>query len=100
MADYIEVNITTLEQDIKDLKGAVKLVRGDMESMFETISELDAMWDGPANAVFNLQFGRDRQMLASLCSAVDEMIESMEKARDSYRRCEAAVKEEIDNIKI
>lgn len=100
MADYIEVNITTLEQDIKDLKEAVKLVRGDMQSMFETISELDAMWDGPANAVFNLQFGRDRQTLASLCGAVDDIIESMEEAAGSYRKCEEAVREEIGRIKI
>lgn len=100
MADYVEVNITALEQDIRELKEAVKLVRGDMAAMFETMSELDAMWDGPANAAFNLQFGRDRQILEALCGTVDDIIDSMENAKDSYRRCETAVREVIDGIKI
>lgn len=100
MADYIEVDITTLEQDIEALKEAVGLVRGDMASMFGTISELDAMWDGPANAAFNMQFDRDRQTLEALCGTVDDIIDSVENAKNSYRKCETAVRDEINKIKI
>lgn len=100
MSDYIEVDIATLEQDVRELEETLALVRNDMKSMFETVNELDAMWDGPANEAFNRQFTADRNLFEELCDAVDDIIDSMENAKNAYRKCEAAVKEEIDKIKI
>lgn len=100
MADYIEVNIQTLEQDVKDMDEALKLVQSDMTGMFESVRELDTMWDGPANAAFDRQFTADKQTFDTLCEAVAGIIDSMDNAKDSYRKCEANVKEEINRIKI
>lgn len=100
MADYIEVNITALEQDTKELRETLKLVRGDMGAMFETVQELDTMWDGPANEAFNRQFELDRQVFEALCQSVEDILGSMENAQSEYRKCEAGVREEIDKIRI
>lgn len=100
MSDYIEVDIATLEQDVRELEETLALVRNDMQVMFQTVSELDAMWDGPANEAFNRQFAADRNMFEELCDSVDDIIDSMENAKNAYRRCEAAVKEEIDRIQV
>jgi WXG100 family type VII secretion target len=100
MADYIEVNIQTLEQDTKDMESAVKQVRGDMDAMFNSVTELDSMWDGPANTAFNQQFNVDKQVFEELCAAIDGIIDSMKNAKDSYRKCEASVSEEIGKINI
>ena len=100
MADYIEVNITALEQDTKELRETLKLVRDDMGAMFDTVQELDTMWDGPANEAFNRQFESDRQTLLELCKAVEDILGSMENAQGEYRKCEAGVREEIEKIRI
>lgn len=100
MSDYIEVDITTLEQDVRELEQTLALVKIDMKSMFDTVSELDAMWDGPANEAFQRQFATDRDLFEELCDAVDDIIDSMGNAKDAYRKCEAAVKEEIDKIQV
>lgn len=100
MADYIEVNMTALEQDTGELRGTLKLVRDDMDAMFNTVQELDAMWDGPANEAFNRQFESDRQTLLALCKAVEDILGSMENAKEQYQKCEAGVREEIDKIRI
>lgn len=100
MADYIEVNITALEQDTKELRETLKLVRDDMGAMFDTVQELDTMWDGPANEAFNKQFESDRQTLLALCKAVEDILGSMENAQGEYRKCEAGVREEIEKIRI
>lgn len=100
MADYIEVNIQTLEQDVKDMEEALALVRTDMKNMFDSVTELDTMWDGPANTVFKHQFSVDKQTFETLCEAVDGILDSMDKAKDSYRKCEASVKDEINRIRI
>ncbi|MBD5479360.1 MAG: hypothetical protein HDR14_08740 [Lachnospiraceae bacterium] len=100
MADYIEVNITALEQDTGELRETLKLVRDDMGAMFDTVQELDTMWDGPANEAFNKQFESDRQTLLALCKAVEDILGSMENAQGEYRKCEAGVREEIEKIRI
>ena len=100
MADYIEVNITALEQDTRELRETLKLVRDDMGAMFDTVQELDTMWDGPANEAFNRQFESDRQTLLALCKAVEDILGSMENAQGEYRKCEAGVREEIEKIRI
>lgn len=100
MADYIEVNMTALEQDTKELRETLALVKNDMGAMFGTVQELDGMWDGPANEAFNRQFEADRQVLEELCKSVDDILDSMENAQKEYRKCEAGVREEIDKIRI
>ena len=100
MEDYIEVNITALEQDTGELRETLKLVRDDMGAMFDTVQELDTMWDGPANEAFNKQFESDRQTLLALCKAVEDILGSMENAQGEYRKCEAGVREEIEKIRI
>ena len=100
MADYIEVDITTLEQDIDELKETLRLAKNGEADMFETIKELDAMWEGPAHEAFSRQFTADRQILQAFLDNVEGMVESMENAKNSYRKCEASVRTEIEKIKI
>ena len=100
MADYIEVDISALDQDVKDLAETLEMVRKDMNDMFGAIKELDAMWEGPAHDVFALQFEADRQVFNNLCDTVDSIIDSMDNAKSDYRKCEANVRGEIDKIKI
>lgn len=100
MADYIEVDIASLERDVKELEETLTLIRNDMKFMFDTVKELDAMWDGPANEAFQRQFVNDRNLFEELCSAVEDIIDSMEDAGNAYRKCEVSVKEEIDKMQI
>lgn len=100
MADNIEVNITTLEQDAKSMSEVLKKIQNDMTSMFSLVQELDTMWDGPSNAVFVAQVKNDVTVFDAVCTAVDGVIDSMNNAKDSYRKCETAVGTEIDRIRI
>ncbi len=100
MGDYIAVNIETLEGDIKDLQDTIKNIRGEMDGMFQSVTELDTMWDGMANAAFKQQFMKDKEILETLCESVDGIIDSMSNAKTTYRKCEANVKSEIDKIRV
>lgn len=100
MGDYIAVNIETLEGDVKDLEETIKSIRGEMTTMFQAVTDLDKMWDGVANAAFQQQFLQDKEMFETLCESVDGIIDSMENAKNVYRKCEANVKTEIDKINV
>ena len=100
MADYIEVNMTALEQDTGELRGTLKLVRDDMDAMFDTVQELDAMWDGPANNEFNRQFANDNENAKGLCQTVESLINCMEYAKEQYNSCENQVNGIVSAINI
>ncbi len=87
----ITVNTAALVGDIDKLRGALSSARSQLEEMFGQVTELDAMWDGPANLEFNRQFGNDYENAKKLCAAAESLLACMEYARDQYNQCENEV---------
>lgn len=100
MADIIGINIGTLANDITQMQTEIQALRDEMGYAFDSVKELDAMWNGPANDAFNRAFEKDRQAMEEMCKILDSLVSYMENARDEYRKCEAAVSSEIDAIRI
>lgn len=100
MADIIETNINAMEQDIKDMRDVLKKIRQDMNGMFDAVIELDNTWSGSAKEAFKKQFLTDKMDFEEICTAVENIIESMENAKNSYRKCEAEIEQEITRIPI
>lgn len=100
MADIIEINIGTLAADIQEMKNELKALRNEMNLAFDSVTRLDAMWNGAANDAFNQAFQQDHQAMDDMCEIIDSLIAFMENARDEYRKCEEAVSAEIDSIRV
>ena len=100
MGDYIEVDTTTLGTDISEMETVLTSLRNEMTLAFDSVKELDGMWHGPANQAFNQQFENDKLIFDEVCEAVEGIIESMKNAKDAYDKCEAAVSEQINSIRI
>lgn len=96
----ITVNTSTLTGDINELKSALKSARAQLKEMFDQVTELDAMWDGPANQEFNRQFGIDYKNAGNLCNTVESLIGCMEYARDQYNMCENEVNSVVSSISV
>lgn len=90
----IEMNTSTLSGDIEALEKLVTELEAQMKKMFGSITELDQMWDGPANTAFNQQFQLDYQSCEAMCKVLRELIDSLKHAREEYDRCE----ENIDSV--
>lgn len=100
MADIIETNVDTMEQDIKDMRDVLQQIQQNMNGMFDAVTELDSTWSGPANEAFKRQFLTDKKVFEEICTAVENVIESMENAKYLYRKCEAEIEQEIARISI
>lgn len=96
----ITVDTLILGGDIEELRTTLSRVRAQLDSMFGEVAELDRMWDGPANAVFNKQFSGDYANAKNMCSAIESLIGCMEYARDQYNSCENDVNGIVSAIKI
>jgi uncharacterized protein YukE len=96
----IAVDTGTLNRDIVQLRTALSGARLQLDDMFKQIEQLDTMWEGPANAEFNIQFGNDYDNTKSMFDTIDSLIECMEYARDQYNLCENEVDSIVKSIQI
>ena len=96
----IAVNTSTLANDIDELRTALTSARAQLDDMFNQVTELDTMWDGPANEEFNRQFGNDYENAKNLCKTIDSIIECMVFAKDQYNICENDVNSIVSAITI
>jgi len=99
-AQEITVDMTQLASDIGILQETVAALRSQMQEMFDNIVELDAMWEGSANAAFNVQFRSDYENMESMCKTFDSIIECLEYANKEYNSCENAVYDIVAAVSI
>lgn len=98
--NYIQIDTTTLSKTISDMEGSINNLKNELESIYQDIQELDAMWDGPANEIFNMQFESDRQEFISMCDDISEYIEKLRYAGNEYVKCESKVGDIVRGIRL
>ena len=99
MAVHFEVDIQRLNHDIERARVCHKFLNDNLNTMFGEIKELDAMWDGQANNAFNIQFNNDYEMMKTVCSNLNKLIESLEYAKAEYLKCEQQVGSAVRSMK-
>jgi len=96
----IEISTERLQEDIRRMSECQQEAERQTKRMFETMQELDSMWDGPANQAFQAQFTADHQTMEELCREVRSLISCMEFARKEYDQCESAVYDAVAALHI
>ena len=96
----ITIDMTLQASDIQSLQENVALLRSQMQEMYNEITELDAMWDGPANDAFNQQFQQDYATMENMCKTFDSIIDCFEFANKEYNSCENSVFDIVKSISI
>lgn len=99
-ADKIAVQLNLLERDIKGIQGELRGVRTDIQQLYRQVQELDAMWEGDANAAFVNQFNTDHRLMNELCDFIEEFVARLEFAATSYIKCENEVGDIVSAIQI
>lgn len=93
--NLIEIETESLQSDITKMTEAVGNAQKQTDAMFETMAELDTMWDGQANEAFKAQFALDHTAMQELCNEVVNLISCMEFAKQTYEQCEDEVYQKI-----
>lgn len=100
MADRIEINIGTLDGDIRSMEEELKALQVEIKAAYDSVQELNGMWKGPAHDTYIQRFQQDKAAMDAICEDIKSIIDFMENAKIGYRSCEAEVSEEIDQIKM
>lgn len=96
----IAVNTATLARDTAQLTMLLANLEKDKTKMVQEIQELNRMWQGPSNQMFNAQLKTDCTSLDNLCKTVREMIRAMENAKREYDQCDNRVNALVSALKI
>lgn len=96
----IATNTDTMQKDISELTDSLGRAREQLKIMFEHVTELDSMWDGPANEEFVRQFGVDNDNCQELFNTINSIIDCMTHAKDEYIKCDNEIGDIIGAISI
>ncbi len=100
MGTFIEVDTVALNNDKNTANEMIIAVQKELESVYDQVAELNAMWDGVANEAFNQVFASDRQLFDAICEEGKALVSSIESAKAEYEKCEMQVNEAISAIRI
>jgi len=96
----LEIETHRLQSDINSLKSHLKGMRQTGDRMMANINALSSMWEGPAKNIFTAQFQTDYETLKSMADTLDDLIKSLEYAKEQYEKCENNVASIINAIRV
>ena len=96
----IEINTDHLSRDIATMKEQVANLREAQTQVYRCLEQLNTMWEGQAQQVFNMQTMLDRMTLRMLLQSLDNLTECMEYAKGEYEHCRSDVNDKIASIRL
>lgn len=100
MANIIEIDTQVLSSDYSRLESLIEQLRASQNSLISDMQELDAMWEGPANATFIEQYSRDNEVFTELIDALQKIVGCLDFARTNYDDCESEVHKLVSSINV
>lgn len=96
----ISVDLGQLNGGIYNLSEKVADVRRLMGELHSSMTQLNSMWTGEANAEFIRQFNADNASMEDVCKSIDKMISEYRHAHSEYVKCENQISGIISSIRI
>lgn len=96
----IEIDTAALDRDASAMQAKLDRVGREVEGMFESVRELDRMWDGPANEAFVQTFQQDYETMKALCRGLRTLAGCMAGASRTYFNKENEVGGVVATIRI
>lgn len=96
----IEISTDRLEADINKMQENLDNLRNAKDQVYRCLQQLNSMWEGKAQMVFNNQTRIDEMIMMSLCANINNLIECMQYAKSEYIRCNEDVNSKIASIRL
>ena len=84
MAKISTVNTTGMRTVAGDIEQMANDYTQQVTALYSVGQELDALWEGDANAAFMAQLGQDQPRFDALNTVVRQYIEALRRSAESY----------------
>lgn len=98
--EEIATNTLTMSSDIVSFRSSLAAVERQLNNLEKTNTELDSMWDGPANETFKSYFAKNFEKSKRMLQTVNSIVDCIEYARKEYDKCEGEVSSIIASIRV
>lgn len=95
-----EVETGQVSMTVTKLQQALDNVSRKREKMFQAIEALNGMWVGPAHDAYLARCTLDNAEVLSVVAEIQEVINAVSTARQSYDSCEQQAVDMIASIRI
>lgn len=99
-SESIEINRERMCEDVRDMETYLSFVKEELEWIYLSIAELDAMWDNKVAEEYKRKLDSDYAKTQELLKDMDTLIDKMKYANASYNKCEEKIGKIIDAIQI
>ena len=99
-SDKIKINTGSLKSDAETIRANIAEMKKLMTDLQNSLTQLDAMWDGPTSEAFKSVFHSDVNALDRVISYLNEINKFEDKAKADYEKCERYVGEIISAIRV
>lgn len=96
----LEIETQRLQTDIDNLRMHLDGMRKTGDSMMAGINGMSSMWEGEAKNAFVAQFQSDYETLKSTADVIEDLIKTLEEAKQQYDTCESNVASIISALKV
>ena len=100
MAEKIVVNTNRLGQDAESVETYIAKIKKQITEMKSSVSDLDAMWDGPSSEAFKKAFQQDMKAMNVIIKGLEGLHKYEDTAKRKYEDCEKKVSSLISEIKV
>lgn len=90
MAD-LEVDIGSMKSLHSSVKDSVDDLEKQLQSMYQSVEELSATWEGPNHDVFTENFVKNVENMKELNKSLQAYAKALNKVRTLYGKCEEEV---------
>lgn len=98
--NYIKVDSGMISNDIEKINSVLTDVVGQMETLKDEVSALNAKWQGDANVAFNRSMVQDMELAIALVRELADYDRALGEASKEYVSCENQVQDRILDISV
>ncbi len=95
-----EVDTDYLRHTVADLRQYLQVLKNTHAELWDKMTEVSGMWEGPAKDAFHLQFKTDCAELIEVCKQIEDVLKSVDNAVKEYDACDDKIRSIIDAIRI
>lgn len=91
MGNFIKANTDRQNGDAEDFAGLIRSIKTELDNLRQSVSHLDAMWDGPGSEAFKAAIQDDINGMEAVLENLGNIHSYETNAKTKYESCERKV---------
>ena len=97
---YLKVDITQLLSDADDMSFEIEEILKEVNSVYDDVQALGAMWQGTASDKFATSFGEEYTKINEYLTELKKCVDHVKISAEDYNSCEQQIYSMVESISV